>query len=84
MKVKSESESEVMSDSSKPHGLQPTRLLRPWDFPGKSAGVGRHRLLHMTGGLSPLSQSAGGGRHRLLRTAGGFFATEPQRHILDQ
>ena len=25
-----------MSDSSKPHGLQPTRLLRPWDFPGKS------------------------------------------------
>ena len=24
----------VMSDSSRPHGLQPTRLLRPWDFPG--------------------------------------------------
>jgi len=24
----------------RPHGLQPTRLLRPWDFPGKSAGVG--------------------------------------------
>ena len=22
----------VVSDSSKPHGLQPTRLLRPWDF----------------------------------------------------
>ena len=22
----------VMSDSSRPHGLQPTRLLRPWDF----------------------------------------------------
>ena len=21
-------------------GLQPTRLLRPWDFPGKSTGVG--------------------------------------------
>ena len=28
-----------MSDSSLPHGLQPTRLLRPWDFPGKSTGV---------------------------------------------
>ena len=27
------------------HGLQPTRLLCPWDFPGKSTGVGRHRLL---------------------------------------
>ena len=35
----------VMSDSSRPHGLQPTRLLRPWDFPGKSTGVGRHCLL---------------------------------------
>ena len=29
----------------KPHGLQPTRLLHPWDFPGKSTGVGRHCLL---------------------------------------
>ena len=40
VKVKS-----FMSDSSWPHGLQPTRLLRPWDFPGKSTGVGCHRLL---------------------------------------
>ena len=29
-----------MSDSSQPHGLQPTRLLRPWDCPGKGTGVG--------------------------------------------
>ena len=28
----------VMSDSSQPHGLQPTSLLCPWDLPGKSAG----------------------------------------------
>ena len=35
----------VVSDSSQPHGLQPTRLLRPWDFPGKSTGVGCHCLL---------------------------------------
>ena len=35
----------VMSDSSRPHGLQPTRLLCPWDFPGKSTGVGCHCLL---------------------------------------
>ena len=26
----------VVSDSSQPHGLQPTRLLHPRDFPGKS------------------------------------------------
>ena len=35
----------VVSDSLRPHGLQPTRLLCPWDFPGKSTGVGCHCLL---------------------------------------
>ena len=35
----------VTSDSSGPHGLQPTRLLGPWGFPGKSTGVGCHFLL---------------------------------------
>ena len=34
-----------MSDSVRSHGLQPTRLLRPWDSPGKNTGVGRHFLL---------------------------------------
>ena len=28
-----------------PHGLQPTRLLCPWDSPGKNTGVGCHFLL---------------------------------------
>ena len=35
----------VMSNSSRRHGLQPTRLLCPWDFPGKSTGVRCHCLL---------------------------------------
>ena len=35
----------VVSDSSWPHGLQPTRLLHPWDFPGKSTGVWCHCFL---------------------------------------
>ena len=35
----------VVSDPLRSHGLQPTRLLRPWDFPGKSTGVGCHCLL---------------------------------------
>ena len=39
MKVKSESELTQLSDSLRPHGLQPTRLLYPWDFPGKNPGV---------------------------------------------
>ena len=34
-----------MSDSSRLHGLQSTRLLCPCDFPGKSTGVGCHCLL---------------------------------------
>ena len=35
----------VVSDSLRPRGLQPTRLLHPWDSPGKSTGVGCHCLL---------------------------------------
>ena len=35
----------VMSDSVRPHRRQPTRLLRPWDSPGKNTGVGCHFLL---------------------------------------
>ena len=34
-----------MSNSLRLHGLQPTRLLHPWDFPGKSTGVDCHCLL---------------------------------------
>ena len=37
--------SSVMSDPQWTHGLQPTRLLYPWDFPGRSPGVGCHWLL---------------------------------------
>ena len=34
-----------MSDSLGPYGLQPARLLCPWDSPGKNTGVRRHALL---------------------------------------
>ena len=36
-----------MSDSLQPHGLQPTRLLCPWNFPGKNTGVVCH--FHLQG-----------------------------------
>ena len=42
-----------MSDSVRPHGLQPTRLLCQWDFPGKSTGMGCHCLLQPQGHLDP-------------------------------
>ena len=35
----------VMSDSVQPHRRQPTRLLCPWDSPGKNTGVACHFLL---------------------------------------
>ena len=35
----------LMSDSVRPHRRQPTRLLRPWDSPGKNTGVGCHFFL---------------------------------------
>ena len=38
-----------MSDSVRPHGLQPTRLPCPWDCPSKSTGVGCHCLLRVCG-----------------------------------
>ena len=34
-----------MPDSLRPHALWPTRLLCPWDSPGKNTGVGCHFLL---------------------------------------
>ena len=38
----------VVSNPQRPHGLQPSRLLRPWHFPGNSTGVGCHCLLRYT------------------------------------
>ena len=35
----------VVPDSLQPHGLQPFRLLCPWDSPSKNTGVGCHALL---------------------------------------
>ena len=53
----SENEScSVVSDSLRPHGLYPTRLLCPWNSPGQSTGVGSHSLLQgilPTQGLNP-------------------------------
>ena len=35
----------VVPDSLQPHGVQPTRLFCPWDFPGEDPRVGCHFLL---------------------------------------
>ena len=37
----------VVSDSLRPHRLQPARFLCPWNSPGKNTGVDCHSLLHV-------------------------------------
>ena len=44
--------SSVVPNPQWSHGLQPTRLLHPWDFPRKSTGVGCHCLLQGEGSMN--------------------------------
>ena len=50
----------VVPDSLRPHGLQSTRFLCPWDFPGKDTGAGCHFLLQ---GIFPTQGSNPGLLH---------------------
>ena len=50
----------VVPDSLRPHGVQPTKLLSPWDFPGKDTGVGHHFFLQ---GIFPTQGSNPGLLH---------------------
>ena len=45
MKNKESVSCSVISDSMRPHGLLLTKLLCPWNSPGKNTGVGYHVLL---------------------------------------
>ena len=55
-----------------PRGLQPTRLLCPWGFPGKITGVGYSFF------LQGIFLTQGSNLHlRVSCTAGGFFTTAP-------
>ena len=44
----------VVSDSLKPHGLEPAKLLCPWDFPDRNTGLGCHFVLQ---GIFPTRES---------------------------
>ena len=55
----------VASNFLRPDGLQPARLLCPWDSPGKNTGVGCHALLQ---GVFPTQVSC---------IAGRFLPSEP-------
>ena len=46
----------VVSDSLRPHGVFPARLLCPWNYPSKNTGVGSHSFIQgifPTQGLNP-------------------------------
>ena len=60
----------VESDFLHLHGLKPTRLICPWDYPGKNTAVGCHFLLPgdlPNPGIKPSSPAL----------AGRFFTNEP-------
>ena len=63
----------VVSDSLRPHGLQPARLLYPRDSPGTNTGVGCQAFLQGT-------FSTQGSNPSLLMSpalAGRFFTASP-------
>ena len=59
---------------SQPHRLQPTRLLCPWNSPGKNTGVGCHSLLQ---GIFPTQGSNPGLPHCRFLTS---WATQKAPH----
>ena len=65
-----------MSDSLRPYGLLPARLLCPWDSPSKNPEVGCHVLLQ---GIFP---TQGLKLHLVQLLHGGFFTTEQNPYML--
>ena len=64
-------------DSLWSHGLEPTRLLWPWDFPGKNTWVGWHFLLQ---GIFPTQ----GSNLHLLHKQGGSLPLAPLEKPLNE
>ena len=65
-------------DSVRPHQLQPTRLLCPWNSPGKNTGGSCHFLLQ---GISP-TQGLNQSLLSLPVLAGGLFTTSATQKAL--
>ena len=69
----------VMSSSLRFRGLQPTRLLRPWYFPGKNTGVGCHFPFQ---GIFPTQGSNPCFLHLLHWQGGSLPAMPPRKPML--
>ena len=69
-----------MSDSLQPYGLQPTRLLCPWDSPGKNTGVDCHTFFQ---GIF-LTQGSNSHLLCLLHWQAGSFLLAPPGKPLEE
>ena len=77
----------AVSNSLRPHELQPTRLPCPWDSPEKNTGVGSHSLLQ---GIFPTQGSNPGLLHcrqvvhclscQVLHESAAFVSCSPPLH----
>ena len=83
-----------MSDSLQPPGLEPTRLLCPWDFLGKNTVVSCHFLpqgskphplclLHCNWILDPLSQWESHGTPKFVASWAEEYVVQgpPKTHV---
>ena len=68
----------VLSDSLRPCGLQPTRLLCPWDSPGTNTGAGCHAFLQ---GIFP-TQGSNPGLLQLLHWQADSLPLAQPRKLL--
>ena len=85
-----------MSDSLRPHRQQPTRLLCPWDSPGKNTGVGCHfplQRIFLTQGSNPgllyyrqilhhLSHQGRPIKHEFLECPSAFYSSDNTLELL--
>ena len=83
VKVQSVSHS-VASDPLPPHGLSPTRLLCPWDSPGKNTGVEKKKKRILEWVAIPFLRVSSWPRNRtrVFCIAGSFFTIWASREAL--
>ena len=67
--------SSVMSNSLQPRGLKPTKLLCPWDSPGKNTGAGCHFL------FQEIFPALAGRFFLLLSQLGKWLKPSPKYHL---
>ena len=71
-----------MSDFLRPYGLKLTKLLCPWDSPGKNTGVGCHFLLSLCLFISLFMCPALAGRFFTIVPPGKLIDTDKMKRLI--